>query len=282
VILIADSGSTKADWVVLSEGRQVFATSTAGLNPLFRSKEEIRITLRSVNFFREFAGKIKHIKFYGAGCGNKNGKVKVQSVLKGFFRSAKVDVRTDLTGAALATCGNKEGIICILGTGSNCCYFDGKKIHLANGGLGYILGDEASGTYFGRKLLQKFLYGQMPAQMSKEFKKAFRVTRESVIENIYFRPNANRYLASFAPFILNHEGDKKIQEMIRQGLEEFYDANISSVKGFEKLPVHFVGSVAFHLRDFVGKLCRRKNLMKGRIMHKPIEGLSEYYLKKKN
>jgi glucosamine kinase len=281
MILIADSGSTKTDWVVLSDGKQVFATGTIGLNPLFRTKEEIRTALRSVSFFREFGRKIKQVNFFGAGCGNKKGKGKIESSLKRFFPAAKMNVRTDLIAAALAVSGNEEGVICILGTGSNCCYYDGKKVHQGNAGLGYILGDEASGTYFGKKLLQLFLYGKMSERLAKDFKKKFRVTRAIAIENIYNRPNANRYLASFAAFIPGHINEKEIQEMIKDGLDEFYETNISAVENFEKLPVHFVGSVAFYLKGFIGEMCRDKKLMKGKMMQKPINGLAAYYVKLK-
>ncbi len=280
MILIADSGSTKTDWIVLNNGKQVFSTTTIGLNPLFRSKEEIKSVLRNVSFFREFNKKVTDIKFFGAGCADKKGKEKIEAVLKSFFRFTKVKVQTDLMGAALATCESEEGIVCILGTGSNCCYFDGKKVHQGNAGLGYILGDEASGTYFGKKLLQKYLYARMPEQMANDFKKQFHVTRQSAIDNIYNKPNANKYLASFATFILGRTHEKEIREMIRKGLDEFYETNISAIKDFEKLPVHFVGSVAFYLQDFIEEICKEKKLIKGKIIQKPIDGLSGYYLKK--
>jgi glucosamine kinase len=279
MLLIADSGSTKTDWVVLS-GNKIFAVSTVGLNPVFRTKEEMRNVYRSVNFFTSFYRRIKEVRFYGAGCGSAEGKKKMEESLKGFFRFAKVKVETDLTGAALATCGNEKGIVCILGTGSNCCYYDGRKVKQSNGGLGYILGDEASGTYFGKKILTSFLYGKLSAKLEKDFEREFHVTRESAIDNTYRQANANSYLASFMPFVIKWKKEKEIGEIIKDGLNEFYETNISSVERYKKLPVHFVGSVAFYLDSYIVQMCSRKKLVRGKIVQKPMDGLENYFLKK--
>jgi glucosamine kinase len=278
MLLIADSGSTKTDWVVV-DGNKLFATSTVGLNPLFRTKEEMRKVYRSVNFFRGFDRKIKEVRFFGAGCGSASGKKKMEESLKAFFRNAKVKVETDLTGAALAVCGNEKGIVCILGTGSNCCYYDGKKVRQGNGGLGYILGDEASGTYFGKKILTQFLYGKLSAALAKDFKKEFHVTRESAIDHTYRQPNANSYLASFMPFVIKRKKEKEIAQLISEGLNEFFETNISTIKDYKKYGVNFVGSVALNLEESIVKMCKEKNMRLGKIMQRPIEGLEEYYLK---
>ncbi len=281
MLLIADSGSTKTDWVVLNKGKPIFATSTDGLNPLFCTKEKIRNALRSVSFFREFNKEIKKIKFFGAGCGSKKERDKMESSLKSFFRTAKVSVQTDLMGAALATCGNERGIVCILGTGSNCCYYDGKKIHQGNAGLGYILGDEASGTYFGKIILKKYLYGKLSKDTVREFYGQFGyISRSSVIENVYSKPNANRYLASFAEFLLKRKSSVIMGVWIDEGLEEFYSTNIVEMNNYRHMPIHFVGSVAFYLDAEIKKMCVRKNLSLGKIIQKPITGLADYYLKK--
>src|SRR5437867_2199545 len=153
-----------------------------------------------------------------------------------FFPSAKIFVENDLKAAAIATCGDEKGIVCILGTGSNCCYYDGKKIQQGNAGLGYVLGDEASGAYFGKKILQRFFYWKLSPALMKEFKKQFRVTRESAIDNTYGRPHANRYLASFMPFVIKWKREKDMQELIAEGMNEFFETNISAVEGYEKLP----------------------------------------------
>jgi N-acetylglucosamine kinase-like BadF-type ATPase len=170
MLLIADSGSTKTDWVAFHDGRKIFEQSTQGLNPLFHSKQEIRNTLRSVNFLRDFRRRISEVRFFGAGCADKKGKEKVEGSLNAFFSSAIVKVETDLMGAALAACGKEKGIVCILGTGSNCCYYDGQRIYQGNAGLGYVLGDEASGAFYGKKILQRFLYGKLSADLARDFK----------------------------------------------------------------------------------------------------------------
>jgi glucosamine kinase len=281
MLLIADSGSTKTDWIILNKGKQVFATSTAGLNPLFCSKEKIRTTLRGIGFLRESGKEIQKVKFFGAGCGSKKERDKIESSLQNFFRSAKVQVQTDLLGAALATCGRKKGIVCILGTGSNCCYYDGKKILQGNAGLGYILGDEASGSYFGKIILKKYLYGKLSTNMEVEFRSQFGyVSRSSVIENVYSKPNANKYLASFAEFLLKRKNSVIMGAWIDEALEEFYSTNIVGMKDYRMVPIHFVGSVAFFLNTDIKKMCERKSLSLGKIIQKPITGLADYYLKK--
>jgi glucosamine kinase len=282
MILIADSGSTKTDWVVLSNKKIVFKTTTIGLNPLFRSKAEIRKAIRKINLFRDLNRKVTAVNFFGAGCGDKKGKEKIESSLHALFPMAKITVQTDLMGAALATCGNKKGIVCILGTGSNCCYFDGKKIHQGKAGLGYILGDEASGAYFGKILLKYFLYDKFSRPLSEDFERQYKISRVSAIENVYKKPHPNMYLASLAPFILKWMDKREVKEIIKNGLNEFYETSLAPLKNHKTLPVHFVGSVAFYLEDFINEFCRQKKIVLGTITQKPIEALANYHLAKKN
>ena len=277
MLLVADSGSTKTDWMVLEGGKRIFKTSTAGLNPHFVSKQDIRKTLRSVNFFKDLNRRISEVRFYGAGCSEKRGQDKIKTSLHALFPKAKVVVQTDLAGAAIATCGDTKGIVCILGTGSNCCYYDGKRVHRSNAGLGYVLGDEAGGTYFGKKILKLFLYGKMTPGTEKKFRKQFNVTRESAIDNTYNRPNANRYLASFALFLKENKSEKQMRHLIEEGLNEFFETNISQVKGYKNLPVHFVGSVAVMLEGEIKSLLRKKKMHVGKIIQRPIEGLNDYF-----
>jgi N-acetylglucosamine kinase-like BadF-type ATPase len=280
MFLIADSGSTKTDWIAIDKGRQFFKTSTIGLNPIHVSRQEVRRVLGLNHSLLEFNREITELKFFGAGCSDKKMKEKAKNTLHGFFRYAKVKVQNDLTGAARATCGDEKGIICILGTGSNCCFYDGKKILPANFGLGYILGDEASGAYFGKKILTRFLYGKMSLFLHKEFKKEFHVTKKSAIDNIYHQPHANQYLASFMPFIIKWRFSKEIQKIISEGLYDFFETNISSILGYQKHKIHFVGSVGFYLQKHIRKICTEKKIHLGKIVKKPIDGLFDYYRSK--
>ena len=220
---------------------------------------------------------VDEIYYYGTGCGNATNAKMIAKVLKHLFTEAKVKVSTDIAAAAHATCGNKKGITCILGTGSNVCYFDGKKIVKSRPGLGYALGDEGSGAYLGKKVLQYYFYDVFYTDIKNEFEKAYPFDKSEILDNIYKKPLANRYLASFSKFLSAHRGDVMIENIIEDGLNDFFFLHLSRMKEARNLPVHFVGGVSFAFKDVLLNLCANYNFTSGLIIEKPMKRLVKFH-----
>ncbi len=280
MIIVADSGSTKTDWVIIDRKNIESEFQTEGLNPVHLSSETILQTLANGRLLKDASEKAKKIYFFGAGCGNEEGKERMEHTLETFFPSAKIQVENDLMAAAIATCGKKKGVVAILGTGSNCCLFDGKKIHTKNFGLGYILGDEGSGAYFGKNLLRAYLYEHLPKELSSSFYEKYDLNRESIIEAVYRKPNPNLFLSSFMPFIIANKNHNWIKDFLHRGINEFFSSNLFTLMHSKKLHVHFVGSVAAELEDLIREKGSSKKLTIGKVIKSPKEGLTEYFLNK--
>lgn len=279
MIAVADSGSTKTDWMIHTPlGTQLFTTQ--GINPYFLNAQDILKILTKKKSLQPFAEQVTEVYFFGAGCSSPDKHEVVSNGLSSFFTKAFISVDHDLIGSAYATCGNDEGLTCILGTGSNISYYDGENVHNGRHGLGYILGDEGSGTFFGRKVLVSFLYGTMPQDLRIHFAATFEVTKEIVIENIYQKPFPNAYLATFSRFMAAHKSHPFIQQMLRNGFQEFVDTNIKDYKNYKTLTCSFVGSIAFYYRDELMEVCTKNQIKVGKILQKPIEGIYEYILKR--
>jgi len=280
MILICDSGSTKADWAVL-DGKNILSEfQTDGLNPVHLSEETIREKISAEKNITSNSKSISEIYFFGAGCGSAEGKGRMTGVLKHIFPAAKINVENDLLAAAIATAGNEKGIVAILGTGSNCCYYDGSEVHLKNFGLGYILGDEASGAWFGKKLLWAFLYGRLPGNLNMTFIDEHKLNRELIIEAVYRKPNPNIFLSSMMPFMIKHKEDPYMQEFLSSGINVFFETNIKGFREAENVSIHFVGSVAASLENEIRSTGKGKNLYIGKILKRPMDGLKEYFLSK--
>ena len=279
MILICDSGSTKADWALV-DGKNISEFQTDGLNPVHLSEETILEKLSAEKIITSNSSAITGVSFFGAGCGSGEGKDRMLGVLRKLFPGSKIAVDNDLFAAALATSGNEKGIIAIIGTGSNCCYYDGSAIHLKNFGLGYILGDEASGAWFGKKLLWAFLYNKLPENLSVAFAKEYKLTRELIIEAVYRKPNANIFLSSLMPFMVKHKSDPYMREFLTSGIHVFFETNIKGFQEAENIPVHFVGSVAHLLESEIRETGTAKKLRIGKILKRPMDGLKEYYFSK--
>jgi len=222
---------------------------------------------------------ILSIHYYGTGCKTKANANIVKKALEDIFPGTAVHVTHDLMGAAIATCGNKPGIACILGTGSNSCSFDGKKILLNSPGLGYILGDEGSGAYLGHKVVQHFLYGTFDAPLMKSFKAHFKTDKNEILQKVYKEPFANRYLASFALFLSMHRGHFIIENIIEDGLRDFFEQHLGSYPQRFTVPIHFVGSIAFYFKDKIAELCNDFGFKLGGIIKQPMDGLVDYHKK---
>jgi len=281
MILVADSGSSKTDWMGYHNGETI-AFNTPGINPYFLSEQDISKLIAKNETILQYADDVKEIYFFGAGCSSPDKHEVVSNGLSAIFKNAFISVDHDLLGSVYATCGNAEGLNCILGTGSNICYFDGKKIHDGHHGLGYVLGDEGSGTFFGKKVLLSYLYKKMPADLASEFKKAFPSEKESIITNVYQKPFPNIYLAGFSRFMANHKSHPFIQEILHKGFQEFIDTNVRDYPKYTAVPCHFVGSIAYYYQDELRTVLAANGIQAGKILQKPIQDLFKYIIQNQN
>lgn len=274
--LIADSGATKAEWCLLTAGRKK-TILTQGISPYFLNTEQITALL-----LRELKPKLKNVAvdeiyYYGTGCANPENAKSVKKALNKVFPAARAAVTHDLMAAARALCGRKKGIACILGTGSNSCYYDGKQIVKNSPGLGYVLGDEGSGAYLGKKVLQYYLYGTFDDELRGRFDAMFATNTKEILENVYKKPLPNRYLAGFCKFLAANRGHYMIENIIEDGLNDFFFNHLCKYRETWSLPVSFAGGVAFGFQDVLKQLCNSYEFELGIIMKNPMEGLVKYH-----
>lgn len=274
--LIADSGATKAEWCLVNNGEKK-TIFTQGISPYFLNANEIAELVQ-----RELVPKIKNIfieniYYYGTGCASPDNARIVKKALLQVFPDAHVNVNTDLMAAARAVCGHEKGIACILGTGSNSCYYNGKNIVKNSPGLGYVLGDEGSGAYLGKKVLQYYLYNTFDEDLRARFDAKFVTTPVEILDNVYKKPLPNRYLASFAMFLAENRGHYMIENIIEDGLNDFFFQHLCKYAEVWKHPVSFVGSVANGFKDVIRELCHSYEFELGIILKNPMEGLVKYH-----
>lgn len=274
--LIADGGGTKTEWRLL-EGTTKKTFFTTGISPYYLSKIEIEQLIRKEFPAVVLKKQISDIFYYGTGCKTKAKADLVSNALSTFFPKAKIKVTHDLMGAAIATCGNKPGIVCILGTGSNSCVYNGKKMVKNSPGLGYILGDEGSGAYFGKKVLQHFLYGFFDKALSDSFLEQFKTTKEEILHKVYKEPFANRYLAGFTQFLSLNRGHFMVENIIEDGLRDFFDQHLKHYPRCQTYTFHFVGGVAYHFRDKIAELCIDYGFKLGKITKQPMQGMAQFH-----
>ena len=280
MIIIADSGSTKTNWLVLTEdGKELFTESTKGLNPAVFPKNVLIERITSNTKLIEIQKEVKILKFFGAGCGTEKPKQILFEVLQSIFKKAQITMGEDTAVAIQATTNNKPGIVCILGTGSNCSYFDGKKIHQKIVSLGYIIMDDASGNYFGKQLLRDYYYGKMPKEIAVKFEKEFNLDADFIKENLYRKENPNTYLARFGHFMVDNKKHPYHQEMIKKGLRLFIENQILQYDEAKELPIHFVGSIAHFLKDEIALLLKEYDLTLGVVERHPVRGLVRNHIK---
>lgn len=278
MILIADSGSTKTDWILLdlnSGQRTLF--EGIGLNPYYSSSSEVTLEVKRL-FESLDSSAISHISFYGAGCSSLSTKKIISEGLSVFFGNAKIEVFHDLEGAARALCKNTEGIACILGTGSNAAHFDGKQIVQSAVSLGYLLGDEGSGNYMGKKLIHAIYLKTAPKELILDFQETFNLSLEELLEEIYKKPSPNRFLASFAKFINKNKSNPFILELIHKTFDEFIQLVVLPLNPNKSLPIHFTGSIAWFFKDELKYVINKSGFILGKISQKPIEDLAEYHM----
>ncbi len=278
MILIADSGSTKTDWRILDGQEKITQAKTVGINPYHQTEEEIA-RLLTEELLPQIAPEIQQVYFYGAGC---TGEAVIQQVKRAFaavFPGADVWVHSDLFAAARALCGHEPGIACILGTGSNSCLYDGKEIIDHIPALGYILGDEGSASYLGRELLNRFLKRDMPEPLRQHFEKRYQVTQAEALENVYQKPQANRYIAGFSRFAFHHLNHPYIARIVYDGFKTFFERNICRYENYQQYKVHFTGSVAFYYGNLLRQVANDQGVVLQNILESPIAGLTLFHQK---
>jgi glucosamine kinase len=279
MILIADSGSTKCDWALLDQkGKCSEIVNTVGLNPYFHNEEFIYNTVNGELTLRENAHLVTHVFLYGAGSSTPHLCEIVTTGLKRLFTKAEVHVDHDLLGAAYATYDGRPCISCILGTGSNSCAFDGTDIWEEIPSLAFIVGDEASGSYFGKILLREYFYKQLPAEIHEAFEREFSLDKDQFVDRVYNKPHANVYLAGFMKFIGEFKNHPHVQNWIVEGMRNFIRIHVKCFDNWENWPVHFVGSIGYYFRHCLEIAAEKENIEIGRVVRQPIDGLVEYHV----
>jgi len=273
--LIADSGATKTEWCVINGNKKTIFI-TQGMSPYFITAEQMQNIIKE-ELHPKLKQKIDEVHYYGTGCANADNAKSVKQVFKNIFPEANISIDHDLMAAAKALCGKEKGIACILGSGSNSCYYDGRKIIKNSPGLGFILGDEGSGAYLGKKVIQYYLYNTFDEDLMARFDARFVTNKTEILNAVYKKPLPNRYLATFAIFLAENRGHYMIENIIEDGLNDFFFNHVYKYKESWTLPIHFVGSIAYGFKDVLIELCKSYQLQLGKVIKNPMQGLIDYH-----
>ncbi|WP_456438152.1 N-acetylglucosamine kinase [Psychroserpens sp.] len=282
MILITDSGSTKCDWIAIDkDGSQLYEKiRTKGLNPAILKEKKLNKIIKESDELMQFKDKVTHVFFYGAGCGTTKPRVMLTEILESIFKSAIVDVQEDTMAAVRATINHntETAVVCILGTGSNCSYFDGNRLHQRVRSLGYTLMDEASGNYYGKELIKDYYFNNMPEDIKVAFEHKYNLEADYIKYNLYKQPNPNAYLANFAEFMFLNKDSEYMIELIKKGIRLFTKNMIFQYKEeLKTAPVHFAGSIAFFAEDEIRQIADELGFTVGNFERRPIEGLVTYH-----
>lgn len=276
MILLADGGSTKVDWRLVEGTKEVKQISTKGANPFFRSREDISEEIKKVINPVLNGHTIDSVHFFGAGCASPEKNKIVRDAIADNIKTSHIEVNSDLVAAAKGLCGTKKGIACILGTGSNSCFYDGEEIVENVSPLGYVLGDEGSGAVLGRLFLGACLKNQLTKGLKEKFLREFDLTPAAILDMVYRQPLANRFLASLSPFLVENIHDKTVYDLVYNAFKDFFVKNVMQYD-YKNNDVHFTGSVAYYYKDLVRKVGTDLNIKVGIISQSPMEGLIRYY-----
>ena len=278
MILIADAGATKIQWVVIHDGKAGLTTETAGYNPYFMAPKVLTDAVEKdlVPFISP--PHIKQVFYYGAGCSTMQKCGIVDDVLRDVFYNADIEIYHDLLGAARALLGRNRGIACILGTGSNSCLYDGKNILENVTSLGYLFGDEGSGAYLGKLFLTEYLRGRMPSHLKERFDKKYGYSLEHILDSVYNRPHPNQFLSSFAHFIGDLKEDDFVKQLVIKNFKDFFLEQVTQYTDYQNQTLGVIGSVGYHFQEIFKELADEYNLKISKIIQSPIEGLAEYHL----
>lgn len=284
MILIVDSGSTKCDWIAVdNDGKQLFEKiRTPGLNPEILKEKELDKIIRDSNELAKIKHEATHLYFYGAGCGTERPRTMLAQVLQLIFSNAIVDVQEDTMAAVRATLNHDDeaAVVCIMGTGSNCSYYDGKKLHQRVKSLGYIIMDDASGNFYGKQLIRDYYYNHMPENIKVSFSSKYNMNADFIKEHLYKQPNPNAYLATFAEFMFLNKDSEYIKNLIKNGLRTFTKSMILQYKEeIKTVPVHFAGSIAYFSQEEIAEIAEEFGFKVGNFARRPIEGLLRFHTK---
>ena len=278
MILIADSGSSKTDWVVLEKNNVLHEFQCIGLNPNFLDDQSIAFEIQKLF---DGSGRRDHIKmifFYGSGCGNSINRERLRKILSEFFTGAlNIEVETDMLGAARGICGGKEGIACILGTGSNSCLYNGKNISYQNPSFGYVFGDEGSGADIGKRTLQCFFERKFSPELLQSFRSWMKLSNDEIIEFVYRKPRPNRFIASITKFHSENLNNEELFLIREQAFSDFFEKQIENIPGAKSYSLNFTGSVAYFFREELQVIARQKKYEIGNINSTPKQGLINYH-----
>jgi len=279
MILVVDSGSTKTDWIALdANGKEIFSTQTLGLNPQMLSNEILNERIKNNFDIYKNRNLVSKLFFYGAGCGVDSTQNRILKIFKSIFQNSDFDIKED-TYAAVFSAVDKgvPSIVNIIGTGSNCSYYDGENVIQKVQSLGYVLMDYASGNYYGKYLIRAYYFNKMPEYLREEFAESYDLTPNTIKNKLYREENPNTYLASFARFLIDNKSNEYFKEIIFKGLERFIDYQILQYDNFSNVDIHYVGSIAFYLREEITKIGKKYNLKTGKFIQRPITGLVDYH-----
>lgn len=277
MILIADSGSTKTDWRLLWPDGKIAQATTLGFNPNYQSAESMQTELQQKLVPQLNGHQPDEIFFYGAGCSTPTKCDMVGGAMATIWPGSRIRVMSDVVAAARGTCGHSAGIACILGTGSNSCLYNGQEITAQMPCLGFVLGNEGSGGYIGKKLLHHYLNHQLPPDLQIAFQKTYPETEAEILHRLYNEPFPNRYVASFALFLQGRQRHPFVAELLHQSFLDFFKLTVCKYPDYDTLPTHFVGSVAYYFADILRKTAKSLHISVGRVVQSPIAGLALYH-----
>ena len=279
MILVVDSGSTKTDWIALDKnGKEIFSTKTLGLNPQMLSNEILNERIKNNFDIYKNRKSVEKLFFYGAGCGVESTQERILKVFNSIFINSEFDIKEDTYAAVYSAVDiGTPSIVNIIGTGSNCSYYDGEKVIQKVQSLGYVLMDYASGNYYGKYLIRAYYFNKMPEDLREEFSKNYDLSPNTIKNKLYREENPNTYLAGFAKFLIENKSNEYFKEIIFKGLERFIDYQILQYDDFSKVDIHYVGSIAYYLKDEITKIGKKYNLKTGKFIQRPIIGLVDYH-----
>ncbi|AZB08799.1 ATPase [Chryseobacterium sp. G0162] len=280
MVAIVDSGSTKSDWVILDDFKKVFLkTETIGFNPNFINRELITPEIQKNSNLILVKNSITKVFFYGSGCGVEKNREIIEAELKKVFSKAEIIVKEDLMAAAYAAYKGKPAIVCILGTGSNSCYFDGKEVKIELPSLGFLMGDEGSGSAIGKQLVRRYFMKKLPTDLHNEFEAGYKLTIEDALKNMYHTPRPNAYLADFNKFVVERKDHPYFMNMVFEEMKSFFEYQVMPYEEAHDAEINFIGSIAYYYENILRSVAEELNLNVGHVVQKPIESLVDYHIK---
>jgi N-acetylglucosamine kinase-like BadF-type ATPase len=280
MIAIVDSGSTKSDWVILDEFKNVFLkTETIGFNPNFISRELIVPEIEKNTSLNTVKNSITKIFFYGSGCGVKQNCDTIEQEVGRVFTNAKITVREDLAAAAYAAYNGKPAIVCIMGTGSNSCYFDGENLKIKLPSLGILIGDEGSGSAIGKQLVRRFFMQKLPQDLHEEFENTYHLTIDEALKNMYHSTRPNAFLADFNKFVVERKDHPYFIQMVSEEMKNFFEYQVIPYEESKNSEINFIGSIAYYYENILRSVASELHLNVGHVVQKPIESLVSYHIK---